>query len=67
MRKHSSIRKPLIRTITRTAAAVFMAAMYAADSDSLIPAAALVISGAWLLLYAYANGHMCRVVSGYDC
>lgn len=62
MKKHNSIRKPLVRGITRAALVIFMASMCADFTASLAPLVSLIISGAWLYLYAYANGYVYKVV-----
>lgn len=52
--------KKILKAVTATAAAVFIIAGCMLDGTKWAAAlTACVISGAWLTLYAYANGYMC--------
>lgn len=53
--KPSKAKKYIIETITAIMTILFLVSICAIDSESIIPAAVMVVSLGWIALYAWAN------------
>lgn len=56
--KRSKAKKYILNTITAVMFCLFFFSMSAIDSESWLPAIAMIVSAGWLGFFAWANGYI---------
>lgn len=57
-KKNYKLKKYILNTTTAVMACLFFFSMSALDSESWLPAIAMIVSAGWLGLIAWANGYI---------